>query len=390
MRSVAADALLARAAETATGADARPDVRPGVRGGQDRQDRHGGRVEHADAAGRTAPVPEPSFRHLHRMSDDVGLFEHARRATPLRDHAYCVDDVSRGLLVLCREPDPDDALISLAETYLSFLQHAQGEDGSFHNRMGFDREWHDEPTLGDWWGHALWGLGTAAARGPEDWMRENALEYFEAGVHLRTPWSRSMAFAALGAAEVLTAYPDHRPARRLLGDAARMIGRPRRDPLWPWPEPRLRYANAALPEVLIAAGEHLQDRELLEDGLLLLEWLLKSETHDGHLSLTPVDGWRTGEPRPAFDQQPIEAAAMADACARAFDATWDPRWAEGVNLAVSWFLGDNDTGVPLWNEHTGGGCDGLKADGRNENQGAESTLALISALQLGRRFAGRP
>ena len=33
---------------------------------------------------------------------------------------------------------------------------------------------------------------------------------------------------------------------------------------------------------------------------------------------------------------------------------------------------------------SGGGCDGLERYGRNENQGAESTLALVSTLQQAR------
>ena len=44
------------------------------------------------------------------------------------------------------------------------------------------------------------------------------------------------------------------------------------------------------------------------------------ETLGDHLSVTPVAGWGPGEPRPGFDQQPIEAAAIADACARALTA----------------------------------------------------------------------
>jgi hypothetical protein len=41
----------------------------------------------------------------------------------------------------------------------------------------------------------------------------------------------------------------------------------------------------------------------------------------------------------------------------------------------------------MWDPDSGGGYDGLHADGANLNQGAESTLALISTLQHGRRLA---
>ena len=51
---------------------------------------------------RTVPL---RFDHLLRLSDDVGLLEHARGAIPRRIHGYCTDDVARGLVVLGREPD---------------------------------------------------------------------------------------------------------------------------------------------------------------------------------------------------------------------------------------------------------------------------------------------
>jgi hypothetical protein len=42
--------------------------------------------------------------------------------------------------------------------------------------------------------------------------------------------------------------------------------------------------------------------------------------------------------------------------------------------------------VSMLDEETGGGADGLNPQGRSENQGAESTLALLSTLQHGRRL----
>jgi hypothetical protein len=298
--------------------------------------------------------------------------------------------VARGLVVTCREPQPSAVVVELAEHYFAFVTRAQAADGMFHNRLGYDRRWLDRSGTGDWWGRALWGLGTAAARAPVGWMRRDALDRFDAAAGHRPRWSRAMAFAAFGAAEILAVQPDHQGARRLLADAASTVGRPGREPGWPWPEPRLSYANAALPEALIAAGHLLGHDQTTADGLTLLAWLLDVETRDGHLSTTPVGGWRSPQPRPAFDQQPIEAATLADACARAMAVTGDPRWADGLRLAANWFLGDNDTGVWLYHPDTGGGHDGLQPSGRNENQGAESTLAVLSTLQHARQTSGLP
>ena len=166
------------------------------------------------AAVRLADAPEPNWAHIARLSDDVGLLEHARNAIVRREHGYCVDDVSRGLLVASREPQPTAQVVGLAERYLAFLTHAQGPDGGFRNRLCYDRRWLDEPSTGDWWGRALWGLGTAAARSTVPWIRREALEAFRLGVHQRSPWPRAMAFAGLGAAEVLRADPRDEAGRR--------------------------------------------------------------------------------------------------------------------------------------------------------------------------------
>jgi hypothetical protein len=326
-------------------------------------------------------APEPSFAHLRRLTDVGGLYEHAVGTEVRPAHGYCVDDVARALVVTCREPGP--AVQDLREEYLSFVLASQDGGGRFRNRRDVDLQWRSPPSVEDCWGRALWGLGTAAVCPDARPLRARALAAFERGARRRSPWPRSMAFAALGAAEILTLNPAHDGALGLLADAARVIGPPAAHAGWPWPEPRLRYANAVLPEALLAAGHALADTALVDDGLLLLGWLLELQTRDGRLSLVPARGHGPGDHRPGFDQQPIEAASMADACVRAYRITGDPAWAAGIDLAVDWFLGVNDAGTPLL-DAGGGGCDGLERHGRNENQGAESTLALLSTLQHGR------
>jgi len=336
-------------------------------------------------------LPEPSFAHLIHLTDAKGIFEHAEGTTPRRDGGYCLDDVARALLVVCRQRPAEPELDHIATGYLSFVLGAMTPDGRCRNRLDRDGRWEDQPDTGDWWGRALWGLGAAAAHGPAS-IRATAASVFGRGVTQRSPYLHAMAFAALGAAEIIAADPGHAGARELLVDLVAMV-----DPtpaaglnsgqVWPWPLPRLTYADAAIAEALIAAGTALGDKAVTAHGLALLDWLLATQTVNGRLSVTPVGGWGPGELRARFDQQPIEAAALADACARAFTCTGEQRWANGLQRAVSWFLGNNDTGVALYDPASGGGYDALTPQGRNTNQGAESTLALISVLQHARRIS---
>lgn len=339
-----------------------------------------------DGGGALVIAPEPTFVHVARMTDEHGMYEHADHITPRREHGYCTDDMARLLVVTCREPNPTPLVHGLLRAALRFLADAQGTSGDSCNRMNRRGRWQGGRSVEDCWGRSLWGFGTAAARSPYDWMQQDALARFERGASRRSPWPRAMAFAALGADQVLVAHPGHRGARALLADAADLLGRPQRDRAWRWPEARLSYANAVLPEALIAAGAALGRETLLSDGLELLAWLLEHESLDGHLSVTPSGGCARDDARPGFDQQPIEVAALADACARAWNVTGDQQWVDGVASAVAWFLGDNDAGAVMWDHESGGGYDGLEIDGPNHNEGAESTLALISTLQHGRNL----
>ena len=328
-------------------------------------------------------VPAPGFEHLIRLTDEHGLFEHADGTTPRYEGGYCLDDVARALVVVCRQRPRSATLDQLAAVYLDFTRRAQDSDGRCRNRLDSLGRWEDQPDVGDWWGRALWGLGTAAVRGPRT-LRASAGRGFDRSISQRSPHLRAMAFAALGAAEVLVDGRRHPGARRLLADFVALVGRCPSDDEWQWPQPRLTYANAAIPEALIAAGAALADPAAMRYGLSLLDWLLDVETGDtGHLSVTAVGGWGPGEQRARFDQQPIEVAALADACARAWALTGEQRWSDGLQRAIGWFRGDNDSGARLYDPVSGGGFDALTPAGRNTNQGAESTLAMVATLQYG-------
>lgn len=326
------------------------------------------------------------FSHLQRLTDERGLFEHALYSEPRTELGYCVDDVARALVVVCREGDAGPSMQALLRRYLDFTVEAVTADGRCHNRMSVDGVWTDEPALGDWWGRALWGLGVAAASAPSAPLRARALLAFRVAASTRSPNLRSMVFAGLGAGELLLRRPDEEAARRLLTEAVAAIGNPRADAAWPWPEDRLTYANGSVVETLLIAGLALPEVAAGAYGVELLEFLMRTETRERHLSVTPVGGRGRSDVDPGFDQQPIEVAAIADACARAYDLTGEARWHDGVRMAWAWFESDNDAQTCMYDPMTGGGFDGLHREGHNLNQGAESTLAMLSTAQQARRI----
>jgi hypothetical protein len=321
----------------------------------------------------------PNLHHLSRLAGRLGLAEHARLDEPDPEEGYCTDDAGRLLAVIAPFP-ADVEHHRLSRIGMQFLEEARDSAAVFRLRRGPDGRWTDDAPSDDAVGRAIQGLGAAAAASPWIEVRSSALVLFESVEAWRSPHPRAMSHAALGAVAVLSAFPDHVGARRLVDAAAEVLPSMSDDVAWRWPEERLTYSNALLPEAELAVSMVRGDEARAWRALALLDWLAVEESLDGHFSFAPVGGRSALGEKPSFDQQPIEAWAMADACARAYRATREPKWANRVSLAAGWFTGDNDLGVPVFDRATGASFDGLTRDGPNLNQGAESTLALLATM----------
>lgn len=341
---------------------------------------------------RQQQLPEIKLEHLRRMTDDTGLLQHARYTVPDRTHGYCVDDNARALIVAVTLQDLqplDSATSGLAAIYLSFLDHAFNiQTGRFRNFMSYDRRWLEETGSEDSHGRAVWGLGVAVALARDKGQVSFAVDLFHRALEATEQFvhPRAMAFAIIGIHAYLSHYSGDSRAkrmRRVLSDRLMQQFREFVTENWPWCGDTLTYDNARLPQALLLSGQWLPDREMLEMGLRALDWLKRVQTDEtgGHFAAIGNHGWfPKGGSKARFDQQPIEAAAMVDACIEAFNCTQDEGWSAYAYRCLNWYQGENDLGVPLCDYATGGCRDGLEAQGANENQGAESTLSWLMAL----------
>jgi hypothetical protein len=331
----------------------------------------------------------PELDHLVTMTDDVGIFQHARHDVPNRSFGYCTDDVARALIVAveaARRRSTEAIGGNLTATYLGFLGDAQQLDGWFHNFMGYDRRWQDTRGTDDSFGRAMWGLGHAAARAPRESWRTVAREAFDRGLpHVAgLPHLRSRAYAALGILALAETSP-HGALDATLRAAVMPIAaayRATATPTWRWCHDTMTYDNARLCEALVRAGTQLGDAELTQVGCEMFAFLASIVIEDGIFVPIGNDGWYPrGGARARYGQQPLEAASFVDAALAVFAATGDARDRGLADIGGAWFLGANSAGVPLVR---GGGCrDGIDTSGPSENMGAESTLAyLMSSLTL--------
>jgi hypothetical protein len=347
-----------------------------------------------------ATLPPVSRIHVEAMTGPLGIWQHATGTSPNPDFGVCTDDVARALLVDLRHAEVLGwaAVATSAWTSLRFLGEAFDPAWRrFRNFRGSDGGWTRSDPTEDTQGRAVLALAHALGVREDPAFAKVAHDLMAIALPAvrRLRAVRGIASAALACITTLELVEPSDPLR---ADAERVLGLthgllrwafatpmgPRRDRAWPWAEPVLTYENALVPRALIVVGRHRGDRRLALQGFETLDWLIATQTTpDGRFSPVGNDGWwLQGGRRARFDQQPVEAAAMILACDAALDATGEPRYRAAADAAYGWFLGANEAGLVLADTATGGCRDGLGRTSVNENQGAESTLSWLMALEV--------
>lgn len=332
-------------------------------------------------------VPEPSLDHLKKLTDDTGLFQHAKFTIPNREYGYCTDDNARAVIAMTKyyAQYPESKALELFDIYLSFILHSQNSDGTVKNFMNFDRSWQEDEPVNDALGRVLWAFGTAMAALPSLSYLSVIKDSFDKSVrHVQRQHPRGMAYSILGMSDYLKQFPGASDIKRQLDMAADELVVQYEEnslPDWQWFEDTLTYDNAILPYALFVASLAFGNPKYLEVAEKTCEFLL-ANTFDGrNFGFIGCKGWyEHGHPRATFDQQPIEALSTIMMLRAAYEATLNDRFLTLQRKAFDWFLGANDLYVPVYNFRTKGCHDGLTQDGVNLNQGAESTLSFLLSL----------
>lgn len=335
-------------------------------------------------------LPKFSLAHLKRLTDDTGIIEHANYSVPDLREGYCLDDNARALLLLlmARESGLDNSNYPLADVYLRYIRFMQQPNGWFNNDMSYDRRLLDESGSPDSFGRTIWAMGMLIRMAPNESHFQFAKDvFFRALPHFENLRSiRAISGVILGLTQFLKRYPDNENIMHLLNELSGRLVRQYRDeadPTWQWFEPVITYDQVLMPLALwesYAINRHLEYREVAEASTRFLD---QHVFQQGRLSLVGNQGWRKGEAL-AFSggQQPIDAAGMVLLYQRVAAITKDPLYHQRMLAAFTWFTGNNDLMMPLYDEETAGCCDGLEQCSVNRNQGAESTLSFLTAYAI--------
>lgn len=339
---------------------------------------------------RSGEFPPLKLDHLHHLTDDTGIFQHAIFTIPNYREGYTTDDNARALLVsVLLEEVGNKESTDLATRYLSFIWHAFNEKTKrFRNFMDYQRNWLEESGSDDSHGRALWSLGVVLGHSNTPALHSMAGRIFQQSLLsiLETTSPRAWAFALLGIHEYLLLFAGDRRASQVQGElAGRLLSlyKDNKTEGWHWFENKLTYCNAALSQAMLSCGNAMSNPEVITVGLESLNWLAEIQHSDHEKHFVPIGSngfFPQGGERARFDQQPVEAQAMVSACLEAYRVTGEKKWHTEARRAFEWYLGRNDLHLLVYDPTTGGCRDGLHPDRLNENQGAESTLAFLQSL----------
>ena len=308
-------------------------------------------------------LPEPTLRHLQRMTDDTSLFEHAIGSLPHRALGYCTDDAGRGLAVAVRSTRTGRR--GARGTMARVPRAGARGRGRVSSADGVRPAMDGRPVVRRCqWPSDLRHRCRRRDVAPVGPRSSRGAPSLRTGAPFRSNYPRATAHAVVGAAELTVADARCVSARSLVEDGLASLPRGTDDTRWPWPEPRLAYGNALLPEALIAAGHAMGDDDAVDEGLRMLRWLVAEETLGGSLQLHA--GRR---PRPRRRASGVRSATDRGGCARRCLRSRVRRHArrllagERSARAPDGSTGRTTWGSPMFDPETGGASTGWSRTG---------------------------
>ncbi len=336
-------------------------------------------------------LPKFSLDHIKRLTDDTGIVQHAVYGIPNLKEGYCLDDVSRALIMalMSYRQNKNKTAFDLLPIYLSFIHYMQTKSGWFRNFLSFDRKFLDSEGSEDSFGRTIWALGYIIKHSPNHSYYQFAKDIFFKSVsrfddleHLR-----GVANTLIGICYYLRTNPHD---QELFGKLDNLTGKlinsyqKHNSDGWRWFEDTISYDNGILPLALFHSVDITQDARVLKIAKESTAFLESLTLPKGHLSPIGSEGWLKKDGKPAlFAQQSIDVMAIILLFFQAFSTTKERHYVEKMYQSYMWYLGENELRLPLYDYETKGCCDGLDEHGVNHNQGAESTLSyLISHLTV--------
>lgn len=342
-------------------------------------------------------LPPIKLNHIKELTTGVGILQFSNFSQPDPVSGYTLDDNARALInmVMYHNYCQDDTALKLANTYLSFIEDIQRDNGRFDNYKNYECQLtpqNSEVNLDDANGRALWALGYVIAHKhtlPLDLVRraekcwDKALENI---YEITSP--RAIAYTIKGLYGYYSINPKETIKKYIEQLADNLLNHYHinSEKNWCWYEDYMTYANNVLPEAMLYSYLATGNHKYKKIAIITFDFLLSHYFMKGQLKVISNKGWFKKEnERVFYGEQPIEVATTIITLDLFYEVTGNIKYKDQLELAFIWFLGNNHLKQIMYNPENGASYDGLEDKHVNINQGAESTLCFFkSQLIMGK------
>ncbi|CDF80321.1 glycosyltransferase (GT4) [Formosa agariphila KMM 3901] len=345
----------------------------------------------------TYKKPRIMLDHIKRMTTDVGIIQFSKINAPDSASGYTLDDNARALIALVDhyKITLQKSDLVLIRTYIRFILNCQRTNGEFLNYVNEHKEFtkqNNDVNLEDSNGRAIWALGYVFSLLEEGidinetlllnikWAINQFIPHIN---HYKSP--RALGFIIKGLYYYNTKAQDAEVTIFIKNSADKLVRlyEFHSEDNWNWFENYLTYANSVLPESLLFSWKATGDLKYKTIAKTSLDFLLSKIIKDKCLKVISNKNWLLKDFEDSNTncggEQPIDVAYTILAL-KQFDLVFPKAgYNEKMELAFSWFLGNNQLNQIIYNPCTGGCYDGLETHTVNLNQGAESTISYLLA-----------
>ena len=342
--------------------------------------------------------PPINLNHILSLTNEIGMIQFSQLCEPDINSGYTLDDNARGLIAMSLQLDMTQypICLELISTYLNFIEYCQQPNGAFLNYVDNDRNFiakNTQTNLEDSNGRAIWALGVLIShqhRIPSSFLRK-AVSIFERSIiqmpQLESP--RAIAFTIKGLFFIHKVTKDEEIVKLIETLADKLLEKYNTvsDTNWRWFEEYLTYANSTLPEAMLYAYLVTDKPSYKMIAHVTFEFLMSKLFIDKTITVISNQGWyQKGETPNRYGEQPIDVAYMIQALDLFYRVFKDKNYLHKLEIAFSWFLGNNHLNQIMYNPLTGGGYDGLEEHNVNLNQGAESSVCFLTSQLIVERI----
>lgn len=333
--------------------------------------------------------PPLKLDHVKKLTTDFGIIQFSDFNKPDLNSGYTLDDNARALInmVMHYQLYNEKSVLVLAEIYLQFIEKIQRKNGWFDNYMNSDGQLiaqNEETNLEDANGRALWSLGFFIGNEnilPSYLVLRAKICWEKAIKNLSDITSpRAIAYAIKGLYFYHSKYPNEFVEIHINKFAQLLLNHfnINSEEDWHWYEDYMTYANNVLPEAMMYSYLITKNNEYKIIAETSFDFLLTQYFMKGQITVVTNRGWfKKKNERNFYGEQPIEISTTIITLDLFYSLTGKKKYKNQLEIAYSWFLGNNHLKQIMYNPQNGASYDGLEDNNININQGAESTLCFM-------------